>query len=880
MRDAFTKYRGWHGWVLRAGYLTALLLFAIVSFQFFQAQKAQNQQTDQIRLISDNFAALDYALLQFADKSTRVAESHQNGDTDPFLQAMMNGMTLKARKEFMANQPADPDILASKQALEYWRAQASIQFEKMLESWRQSSGEFSAYLFKGARFMSVDDPFKHHIALLDPKKIADARTEKDMHWVARQIAENYESLIAPSDQHVSNRLRQLLNDLALRQGQLLEKFLLFGLGIVAVIALIIFIPVDIFLQRLLGRLENEHKRAEEAVTRAETADVAKSEFLANMSHEIRTPMNGVMGMAELLAKTELDARQRTFTDIIVKSGASLLTIINDILDFSKIDAGQMELDPAPFRLTEAVEDVATLVSSKVAEKDLEMIVRVDPLLPQSLIGDAGRIRQVLTNIVGNAVKFTNKGQIYINAFAVDEGDKHAGDESEMASDIRLRVEIEDTGIGIPPAKADNIFQKFSQVDGSATRKHEGTGLGLSIAASLVELMGGEIGLKSDEGAGSTFWFEIDLPVNTLVQPHRRVHPDVNGSSVLIIDDNEVNRAILCEQMVAWQFDHAAASSGIEGLAILKEAAKQGMPVDCVVLDYHMPGMNGGDVMKALRAEKDISDTPVIMLTSVDQTEDGKVFSSLGIQSHLTKPARSSLLLETIVEVLIENRTKGSDANEASRGIMIARQIAGVSDPTECELEPAEQGEPVQTLFIANTDADATAHMHPVRSDGPRKPQADIRDTDEGTEGNASTPSEENPVAVGPIDVLVCEDNEVNQIVFTQILQSGNYRFHIANDGQEGIEAFEAYSPSLVLMDVSMPRKNGLEATAEIRELERQSGKHTPIIGVTAHAIKGDRESCLAAGMDDYISKPVSPDKLREKIEFHLSGDTGSKALAG
>ncbi len=293
---------------------------------------------------------------------------------------------------------------------------------------------------------------------------------------------------------------------------MLEQFLLVGLGIVAIVALFIFVPVDIFLQQLLGRLEDEHSRAEDAVQRAETADRAKSEFLANMSHEIRTPMNGVMGMAELLAKTELNARQRTFTDIIVKSGASLLTIINDILDFSKIDAGQMELDPAPFRLTEAIEDVATLVSSRVAEKDLELIVRVDPSLPVSLIGDVGRVRQILTNLVGNAVKFTNQGHIFVNAYsAEDDGANPAA--ADEGKSVRVRVEIEDTGIGIPPDKSETIFNKFSQVDSSATRKHEGTGLGLSIASSLINMMGGEIGLFANSHGGSTFWFEAEFPVD-------------------------------------------------------------------------------------------------------------------------------------------------------------------------------------------------------------------------------------------------------------------------------------------------------------------------------------------------------------------------------
>ncbi len=556
----------------------------------------------------------------------------------------------------------------------------------------------------------------------------------------------------------------------------------------------------------------------ESLFKAEAADRAKSEFLANMSHEIRTPMNGVLGMAELLAKTELTPRQKTFTDVIVKSGNALLTIINDVLDFSKINAGQLTLDPAPFRLAEAVEDVATLVSARVAEKNIELIVRVDPRLPAFVVGDAGRFRQIVTNLLGNAVKFTEKGHVLI-----DVGGEIVGE------NIDLKVRVEDTGIGIPADKLQSVFEKFAQVDGSSTRRHEGTGLGLAIAARLVDLMGGQIGVESEIGRGSVFWFCAPMPIHEAKAGTEIVPVDVTGARVLVIDDNPVNREILLEQLRSWSFDCAAAESGAVGLAFLDRAAQMGAAVDCIILDYQMPGMNGADVARAISSDSRLATIPVVLLTSVDQVDFGRLVIDYGIAAHLTKPARSAVLLGTVISVIQKAR-----ANLGKP----AHFVRGATPPTP----PA----------------------------GPQPAFTVIR----GTSAAAVQEAPANPAR--PVDILIAEDNEVNQLVFGQILNGLGLSYRIAGNGRTAVEMYRALAPKLILMDVSMPEMNGYEATRAIRAAEETTGTRTPIIGVTAHALKGDREKCMDAGMDDYLAKPISPDRLGAKIGTWLSETISAK----
>ena len=553
--------------------------------------------------------------------------------------------------------------------------------------------------------------------------------------------------------------------------------------------------------------EEELKRL---VSKAEAADRAKSEFLANMSHEIRTPMNGILGMAELLSKSFLDTRQKTFVEIIMKSGTALLTIINDILDFSRLDAGQMQLKLAPFDPLEAVEDVATLLASRAAEKDIELIIRRTGDVPAMVSGDAGRFRQIVTNLIGNAVKFTESGHV-VTTVAGCRGDD---------GQVRLDVVVEDTGIGIPADKLHTIFEQFSQVDGSSTRRHEGTGLGLAISERLARLQGGTISVESTEGVGSTFTLSLPFRVASAGGRQKPLPVNVAGARILVIDDNEVNRTILLEQVTGWGFESVAAPDGETGLAILHAAREHGLSIDLVILDCQMPGLNGAEVARRIRADSAHDGTAIIFLTSVDIVDTDENLNDLKVQAHLMKPARSAILRDTIVEVI--------------RGYRIRSAVP---------LPPNRYAAPPPMAC-----AEATAGDRPV---GIREPPA--------------PPPEPAVPEAGTVDVLVAEDNDVNRIVFSQILDAAGIGFRIVGNGAEAVEAWQRQRPSVIVMDISMPVMNGLQAAAEIRRLEAGTGEHVPIVGVTAHALDGDREMCLAAGMDDYITKPISPERLEDRI---------------
>ncbi len=791
---------------LRIAYLASMLVVGLICLSFYLEQSALHSRINSARQLLQQFTSADNALARLSSKANAISELLPSKVNDADLKKALAGKTIKQRKAYLINLPPDSDIISHQSALFYLQTKARKSQRTLTSGWRNAPAQVRSRIIFSSRFMNVADPFKHHIGLINPKKIALARTKTDMYWAARELTSNYTNLVAPSTLHAENALQEILVVWSDRQGTLLEMFLLFTIGALVGLALFVFAPIDVLIHRMMRKLTAQIGVSKQALADATLADRAKSEFLANMSHEIRTPMNGVMGMAELLARTKLDAKQMMFTDVIVKSGTSLLTIINDILDFSKIDAGQMELDPASFNLSAAVEDVATLLSSPVADKNLEIAVRIDPSLPKMFVGDVGRLRQVITNITGNAVKFTDRGHVFVNVSGV------VAETDDDGQEYQLCFRVEDTGIGIPEEMRSKIFEKFSQGDESATRKHEGTGLGLAISASLVKLMGGEIGVESSPGDGSTFWFTINLPVCVDCSEKNTTPKSLAGVHVLIVDDNKVNRTILGEQMASWRCKYAVVSSGADALSKLQDAHAENNNFDLVILDYHMPKLYGSDVVRLMKKDPALADIPVIMLTSVDQIGEGETFASLGVQGHLIKPVRSQQLQETMAEVLQSHPASEKPGplvdNPPSVAAEVSGESAGLDDSDRPELEC--------------------------------------------------------------LDVLVCEDNAVNQIVFTQILEAAGLRFKIAENGRIGLGHYKKHRPKLILMDISMPEINGHDATIAIRKMEAETDRHTPIIGVTAHALAGDFEKCLEVGMDDYLSKPVSPDMLMAKIDKWLT----------